>query len=192
MPGKPGREHVMHPQSEAQKTGADRRQHDPAVADDRPAREGRHDHRDQRDRGQKDDVDLRVTEEPEQMLPQQRVAAARRIEERPVKRSLHFEQHAAGDQRRKGEEDHRRRHQHVPGIERDEVDAHARRPAFERADDHLDGGGNRGNLDERKSQQPDVRADVRLIGRSKRRIHEPAAARRGVEKDRAAQKYPAE
>ena len=126
------------------------------------------------------------------MLPQQRVAAALRIEERPVKSALDFQQHAAGDQRRKSEDDHRRGHQHVPDIERHEIDAHPRRPGLERADDHLDGGGDGGDFDERKSQQPDIRADVGLIIRSERRIHEPAAARRGVEEDRPAKKHAAE
>ena len=61
-----------------QEAGADGGEHDPGIADDRALREGRHDHRHQRDRRQEDDVDLRMAEDPEQVLPQQRVAAARR------------------------------------------------------------------------------------------------------------------
>ena len=79
-----GGEHVVHPEAEAQEAGADGRQHDPRIADDRPLREGRHDHRQQRDGRQEDDVDLGVAENPEQVLPEDRIAAARRIEERPV------------------------------------------------------------------------------------------------------------
>src|SRR3546814_3124034 len=48
-----------------------------------------------------------MSEHPEQVLPQQRVAAARGIEERPVEGALHLQQQVAGDQRRKGEQDHR-------------------------------------------------------------------------------------
>ena len=78
--------------------------------------EGRHQHREQRDRGQEYDVDFGMTEDPEQMLPQERIPAPARIEEGPVEQPLHFEQYVAGDERRKGKEDHHRHDQYVPGI----------------------------------------------------------------------------
>ena len=59
--------------------------------------------------------------------------------------------------------DHRRGHQHVPAVERDQVDAHPGRAALERPDDQLHGGGDRRHFDERESEQPDVGADARLI-----------------------------
>ena len=58
--------------------------HDPAVADERRARHRREDHRDHARRGQEDDVDLGMAEEPEQVLPEHRIAALRGDEERPV------------------------------------------------------------------------------------------------------------
>jgi hypothetical protein len=48
QPRQPGREHVVHPQSERQEPGAERRQYHPAVADDRLPGGGRDDHRHQR------------------------------------------------------------------------------------------------------------------------------------------------
>ena len=65
------------------------------VADQRRARHRRHDHRDHAGRRQEDDVDLGMAEEPEQVLPQQRIAALGGDEERPVEGALELEQHAS-------------------------------------------------------------------------------------------------
>jgi hypothetical protein len=43
-----------------------------------------------------------------------------------------------------------------------------------------------------RPEQPDVRADARLVLRGERRIHEPAALRRRAEEDRAADEDAAE
>jgi hypothetical protein len=54
------------------------------------------------------------------------------------------------------------------------------------ADDQLDGARDRRDLDEADAQQPPVRADARrMFLAGERRVHEPAAVRRGAEKDRA-------
>jgi hypothetical protein len=82
-----------------------------------------------------------MAEDPEQVLPQQRVAAPSDIEERPVECPLHLEEEVAGDQRRKGEKDHRADHQDIPAIGWRQVDMHSRRPAFEDTDDQFHGRG---------------------------------------------------
>ena len=97
MAGKPCRKHVVDPQSEAQKACADRSQHKPGVTNDWSPREGRNDHCQQGDRRKKDDVDLRMAKQPEKVLPQKRITAAGRIEERPLKRPLQFQQQASDD-----------------------------------------------------------------------------------------------
>ena len=66
---------------EAQAGDHDDRAHDRAVAEDRLAREDGDDLRDDPERGQDQRVDLRVGEEPEEVLVEQRVAAAGRVEE---------------------------------------------------------------------------------------------------------------
>jgi hypothetical protein len=104
-----------------------------------------------------------------------------------VERTFQFEQQTSGDEWRKCEEHHRGRHQRVPGVERDQVDPHAGWPAFEHADNQFDGRGDGRNLDEGEAEQPDIGTDVRLVCRRERRVHEPAAARRGIEEQRAAQ-----
>ena len=62
--------------------------------------------------GQEDDVDVRMAEQPEQVLPQQRIAAARRVEEGQAEGALDLEQDRAEDERRKGHDHH---HARSPG-----------------------------------------------------------------------------
>ena len=123
-----------------------------------PLREGRDQHREQRDRREKDDIDFWMAEDPEEVLPQQGIAALRRVEERPAEQPLHLEQQVARDQRREGEQDHHCDDEDVPGVERHQVEPHARRAALQNADDQLDRGGDRRYLDEAEAQHPDVGA----------------------------------
>jgi hypothetical protein len=126
------------------------------------------------------------------MLPEQRIAAARRIEKRPVKRALDFQQQAAGNERREREQDHRRRHTDIPDIKRNQIDAHSGRAGLERPNDHFHSGRDRRNLNKGETQQPHIRTDARLVSRGQRRIHEPAAARSGIKENRAAQENTAQ
>ena len=56
-----------------------------AVADQRPVGEDRDHRRQKACHRQEDDVDVWVAEQPEQMLPEQRIATPRRVEERQAK-----------------------------------------------------------------------------------------------------------
>ena len=71
----PGREHVMDPEPEREEAGGDQREHDRRVAEHGPAREGGDDRRHEAEARQEDDVDLGMAEEPEQVLPQESIAA---------------------------------------------------------------------------------------------------------------------
>ena len=77
----PGRKHMVDPQAEGEDAGSDERQDDDRIAENRPPRERRHDLADEAGCRQEDDVDLGVSEEPEQVLLEQRVAMLDRIEE---------------------------------------------------------------------------------------------------------------
>ena len=90
-----GREHVVDPEPEAQHAERHRRRHDPAVAQQRRARHHRQDRGDHAGGGQEDDVDLRMAEQPEQVLPQQAVAAVLDLEERQPEGALELEQDAS-------------------------------------------------------------------------------------------------
>ncbi len=59
-----------------------------------------------------------MPEEPEQVLPEQRIPAPRGVEEGQIEGTLNFEQDRAEDQRRKADQHHGRHDQHVPGKDR--------------------------------------------------------------------------
>ena len=75
--GQSGGEHVVHPHAEAEDHGGDGRQRHRRIADQRPAAEHRQPVGDDAHRRQHDRVDPGMAEHPEQMLPQQRLAALR-------------------------------------------------------------------------------------------------------------------
>ena len=98
-----------------------------------------------------------MAEEPEQVLPQQRVAASVGVVERHAECALQLEQGVGGDHRRHADHDHPGRDEHVPGKDRHTAERHARRARLEDADDELDGRRNGGDLDEAEPEDPDLR-----------------------------------
>ena len=76
-----GREHVVRPDREAQGPDRGRGDDEGPVAEERLAGEDRDDLADDAEGGQDEDVDLGVAEEPEDVLPEHRAAAQRRVEE---------------------------------------------------------------------------------------------------------------
>ena len=109
-----------------------------------------------------------MAEQPEQVLPQERIAAARRVEEGQVEGALEFEQDRAEDQRRKADQHHHGGDQQVPGEDRHPVERHARRAHLQDRDGDLDRRGDGGNLDEGDAEQPDIGIDAGRIGATTR------------------------
>src|SRR3546814_2498707 len=95
----------MRPDAEADEAGREHREDDEAITDEFGLRDRRDDHAHHARGGREDDVDLGMTEEPEEMLPKQRIAAARRVEKGPVEGALDFEQQRAEDDAGKGADD---------------------------------------------------------------------------------------
>src|SRR5690606_28331536 len=123
-----------------------------------------------------DDVHLGMSENPEQVLPQQRIAASRDVEEGNAEASFHFQQDAAEDERWKTEDDHERHGQHVPREDGHAVERHSRSAHLQDSDDEFYGAGNARNLNERNAQQPEILALVRReLERRQGGVHEPAA-----------------
>jgi hypothetical protein len=134
-----------------------------------------------------------MAEQPEQVLPQQRVAAARRVEKRQVKRPLGLEQGRGQDQRREGHHHHQPGDQHVPPEDRHPVERHAGGAHLQDRDDGLDRERERRDLDEGHAEQPHIGVDARRIDvGAQRRIHEPAAIGRDAGQQRHGQDGAAE
>jgi hypothetical protein len=188
-----GREHVVHPEPEADERGRDQRQHHRRVAEHGTRAERRHDRRHHAQRRDEDDVDLRVAEEPEQVLPEQRVAALRRVVE--VRRDQAVERQEAARQhhRRHREHDHERRHEHRPHEQRHAVQRHAGCALLERGDDDLDRRDQRRELGEGHQLRPDVVALAgRVLRSGERHVAEPAGVRTDVGQERRPEQHAAD
>ncbi len=124
------------------------------------------------------DVNLRVTEEPEQVLPQQRYAAGGRVEHVGTKVAL-GEQH--DHRRRQHRERQQHRHagdHHVPGEDRHLKHAHVGMSHGDHGGEHVDRGQDAREADQRHPGQPDVATEARRVDAAAQRgVAEPAERR---------------
>ena len=149
------------------------------VAEHRLLRERRDQLADDAERRQDDDVHLRVAEEPEQVLPQQRIAAARHFVEvrsrscgrsssmvsAPASTGMRQQQQEGGDQDR-------------PDEQRHPVHRHARRAHVEDGDDEVDRAEDRAGARHVQGEDAEVDRRARMVGdRRQRRIDRPAGSR---------------
>ena len=116
---------MVNPHSESNESDADGRHNQRHVSEDVPAGEAGHEGRYDRRPGKKDDVNVRVSEKPEQMLIQENVAAFSRVEELRSHRAVQ-EQHAAGEHhRRHGEDHHEGEYELLPQDHRHAIQRHS-------------------------------------------------------------------
>jgi hypothetical protein len=94
-------EHVVDPYAETEERDTHLAQDDVGVANDRPPAERRKNRRGDPEGGEDDQVHERVSEDPEEVLPEQRIAAGRRIVEVESGPALELEQD--GGQRESGQ-----------------------------------------------------------------------------------------
>ena len=147
-----GGEHVVDPQAEAEKGERHDRGHDGAVPDERCACHDRNDGGQRTGRRQEDDIDFRMAEQPEQVLPEQRRSAEFGLEERPAERAFEFQQDRPEDQRRKAEDHHSCRRQQIPRHDRHSGQRHVRSAELQDSHHDFDRGAHRRNLDEGNAQ----------------------------------------
>jgi hypothetical protein len=125
---------------------------------------------------QDQDVHFGVAEEPEQMLVQDRVTAARRVEERGAEMAV-GEQHGDGArQNRQRQQEQEHRHQDRPHEQRHLMQGHARRAHVEDGGDEVDGAQDRGCARDVQREDGEVHGRAGRAGGGKRRIKRPAAA----------------
>ncbi len=165
---------------------------DRLVAEDRLAREHRQDLRDHAECGQDHDVDLGVPEEPEQVLPEHRVAAAGGIEEGGAEVAVREQHRHRGGHGRQRDDQQVAVHQDRPHEERHAAPAHALGAHVVDRRDEVDGAHQRRDAGEVDQEDPGVHAPagrVHVVGQ--RRVHGPAGPGR-VEEDARVEGHPAE
>ena len=190
------REHVVRPHQQAEEGDAGGGRGDRLVAEDRLAGEHRQDLGEDAERGQHEDVDLGVAEEPEQVLPQQRRAALGRVEERRPEVAVQQQHRHRRGQRGERDHDQVRVDQDRPHEQRDAAPAHAGRAHVVDRGDEVDRAEHRRQAGEVDHVDPRVlAAGRRVLLRRQRQVGEPAGLGRGeedrrVERDAAEQEHP--
>ena len=166
------------------------------MAEDRLAREHGQDFRDDPEARQDHDVDLGMPEEPEQVLPQQRRAALRGIEEVGAEVAVGEQQrHRAGDHGHRDDDQHRVGQQR-PDEQRQPAPAHPASAHVGDRDVEVDRPEDRGEAGEVHEVDPRVLAAAGgEEGVRQRHVARPAGFRRvpedrGVEDDAAGEQQP--
>ena len=117
---------MLAPGDQRERRDHDRRAHHRAVAEDRPAREHGDDLGDDPHRGQDQRVDLRVRGEPEEMLVEDGVAAAGRVEEVRAAVAVELEHRQHGHEHGQHEHEHPAPREHRPDVQRHAHEASSR------------------------------------------------------------------
>ncbi|KAF1857671.1 hypothetical protein Lal_00014188 [Lupinus albus] len=170
------RVHVVSPHHEADDADGDHRVGHREVAEDRLARERGDDVRHDAEGRQDHDVHFGVTEEPEQVLVQDRITAAGRVEERRAEVAI-------GQQHRDGAREHRQRQQQEergdqlgPGEERHLVQRHAGGAHVQDGGDEVDGAEDRARAGKVQGEDREVDGRAGMAGGRERRVDGPARA----------------
>jgi hypothetical protein len=133
-----GNEHVMGPHAPAHETNGDAREHDEGVTEDRLASEGwenfRHDSECRKDH----QIHLRVTEDPEEVLPKKRIGSLRYIEEVGIEESIHHEQELRCGKNRDREQQKELRNERHPREDRHLHERHSGRTHVQDRHDEVD------------------------------------------------------
>ncbi|MDR8957485.1 hypothetical protein FEP76_06014 [Burkholderia multivorans] len=188
-----GREHVMHPDLEADQHRRDRRHRDGFIRDERPPAERRQRIRHDSHRGQHDDVHPRVREHPEQVLPEQRAAVVRDVEEVRSRIAVEPQQEEREAHRRHRDEIRDGRRERAPHDDRQPVDRHAVRAHAQQRDDEVGGAARRRDAEQDHPERIDVDVRARaVVERRERHVVEPAAVGHRAERKARVEEQPRE
>ena len=165
---------MVSPHRHRQRTDAHGGEDDALVAKDWLAREDRDDLARDAEEWQREDIDLRMAEEPEQVLPEDRAAVLRREHHRSVM-SIDERDDEGSGKNREGNEDEQRGHEDGPGEHRHPEHGHARCAHAEDGGDEVHRAEDRAETTDREAEQPQVATHSgRVHGVAQRRVGEPA------------------
>jgi hypothetical protein len=143
--------------------------------------------------GQDDDVDLRVAEDPEQVLPQDRHAARFRHVEQRAEGAVHDHLEQRDGERREREDDQEAGDQHHPGEHRHAHHRHAGRAHVDDGDDQVHGRHQRADAAHEQADHVEVGAQPRVVRqRRERRVRDPADVGRPAEEEAGVDEQPAD
>ena len=179
-------EQVVLPDEEAQERHAEHPGHGQAVAPQRLAAEHRQQLEHDPEAGQREDVDLRVAEDPEQVLEQVGAAALARDVERGLDGPVHRPHQQRGDQHRRRQHHQRRGGERRPDEDRQPRPGHPRRAHRDDRRDQVEAEQRHRQADEREEADVGVVAGRALV--AERLIAGPAGLE-AAEEDRRDQDH---
>ena len=181
----PDREHMMRPDHAPHDADRDHRVDHPQIAEDRLARKCGNHMTHNPERRQNHHINLRMSEEPEQMLKQNRIAAARRIEEMRPEVAVGQKHRDRAAQHRQRQEQQKRRHQHRPHEQRHPMHRHSRRAHVENRHNEINRPQNRRCPRHMQRKNRQIHRRPRLsYRRRQRRVERPARAGAVAREDR--------
>ena len=163
---------MMLPDEERKDSHAEHARRGDLVAEQRLPGEDREELAHDPEARQRQDVHLRVAEEPEQVLVQVRAAAQLVDEERGLRRAVGDDHVHAADQHRRGQHEQEAGGQHRPDEHRQPAPAHAGRPVADDRDDDVEAGQDDRDAHQAERERVRVHALARLDGQ--RRVAGPA------------------
>ena len=191
------REHVVRPHAEPEEGDQDAGVDDHRIPEQRLPREGRNDVRDDAEGRQNQDVDLRVTEDPEQVLPEHGVASPRRLEEERPEHPVEEEEDRPDRERRERQDDQKRHDQRHPREEGQPHEGEAGCPQVDDGDDEVERGDDGGRAGQREPEDVEVHPVTRReLARGEVCVREPSGAggspeeKARVQEERSAQEEP--
>ena len=138
-----------------------------------------------------------MAEQPEQVLPEERVTPGHRVVEGRVPQPVEGELEQGHRDDRHGEEQEERGHQGHPHEDRHAHEGHARRPEVENGGDEVGGGGDRGDTQHLEAEGVEREAvPRRVLQCGERGVAEPAAVggaaedEAGVQEQAAREEHP--
>ncbi len=151
-----GRVHVVSPHDEADQSDGDHGVGHAEVAEHRLVRERRHDVADDAEARDDENVDLGVAEEPEQMLVEDRIAAAGRVEERGAEVAIREQHRDGAGQNGQRQQQQEGGDENGPDEQRHLMQRHARSAHVEDGGDEVDGAEDRRGTSDVERQNGEV------------------------------------
>ena len=151
--------HVVRPHRDRERCDAEGGEDQALVAEDGFAAEDREDFGDDAEERERDDVDLGMAEEPEQVLPEHR-SPGRRVEHVTTEVSIEGQPGQRGREGRERQQYQHRGHEYVPGEDRHPEHRHAGCAQAHHGGDEVDRTQDRAQAGQDQTQYPQVGTDT--------------------------------
>jgi hypothetical protein len=179
------REHVVRPDAEAEERDEDSGIDHDRISENRLARECGQDLGHQPKRRENQDVDLRMSEDPEQVLPEQGIGAGGERVEVGTEEPIELEEHERDRDHRERQHEQELHDERHPCEHRHAHQVHSRRAHVDDRRDEIERRRERRDTEDLKAEHPEVDVHPRRVRQGRQRsVAEPSAVRRHPDEPR--------